>query len=103
MQNIVLPAPFSKSEGGAFCLRQIQEGVTFINKKGIGRKNNENAGTVNTFRGYYLEDCDCAVCQNYLSRKKGCKLDKCCCEEEKRDALANGRIKRNRGELAWDG
>ena len=67
-------------------------------------KNNKgktNLGIVNIFRGYYLEDCDCSVCQYH--GRRGCKLKKCCCEEEKRDAVANGRIKRKWGALIWDG
>ena len=49
------------------------------------------------WKGYFLEDCDCTVCKYYLGKKRGCKLAKCCCEDEKLDALANGRINRKRG------
>ena len=48
---------------------------------------------------YHLEDCDCRYCSNYLGKKRGCKLDKCCCEDIKLDAIKNGRIKRKKG---WD-
>lgn len=52
------------------------------------------------WEGYYLEDCDCAVCVYNQGKRKGCKLDKCCCEEEKLDAIANGRISRKKRGLA---
>ncbi len=57
---------------------------------------------VNKFRGYYAEDCSCVYCMYYRGKKRGCKLEKCCCEEEKRDAIANNRIKRKRGLMRWD-
>ena len=57
----------------------------------------------NKWEGYYLEDCDCTLCQYYQGKKKGCKLDKCCCEAEKKDAKANDRIERPRGwDRRWD-
>ncbi len=47
---------------------------------------------------YHLEDFDCEFCLHYDSEKKrGCTLARCCCEEEKREALAHNRIKRPRG------
>jgi hypothetical protein len=46
---------------------------------------------------YYMEDMTCGACLHYGGKKRGCKLDKCCCEEEKRDALTNNRIARPRG------
>ena len=66
-------------------------------------QNGTNKTYVNKFTGYYLEDCECEHCLNYCSEKKVCKLNKCCCEDEKRDAVANGRVKRRRGSLVWDG
>ena len=63
---------------------------------------NPNVRNVNKF-SYYLEDCDCLHCKYYQGRKRGCKLEKCCCEDEKLDAVRNGRIKRRRGMMAWDG
>ena len=73
------------------------------NNKNRGRhKDSDTTRIYNKWTGYYLEDCDCSVCPNYIKRKgkkQGCKYDRCCFENEKRDAIANGRIKRKRG---WD-
>jgi hypothetical protein len=69
-------------------------------------KDNNTTRIQNKWTGYYLEDCDCAVCPNQIERKgkkRGCKYDKCCFEDEKQDAIANGRIKRKRGSMTWDG
>jgi hypothetical protein len=44
-----------------------------------------------------MEDMECGACLHYSGKKGGCKLDKCCCEEEKREAIANNRIKRPKG------
>ena len=66
-------------------------------------RNGNNKSYVNNFKGYYLDDCACVYCLNYLGGKQGCKLNKCCCEDEKRDAASNGRIRRRKGSLAWDG
>ena len=62
-----------------------------------------NKGYINRFKGYYIEDCNCSACKYFQGQKRGCKLDKCCCEYEKLDAIANGRIKRRRGSTTWDG
>jgi len=47
---------------------------------------------------YFLEDIGCEWCLYYLDRSKyrliGCNRDTCRFEEEKRDALEHGRIKR---------
>jgi len=51
---------------------------------------------------YHLEDLDCSVCLYWQSKKLGCKLNECCCEDEKREAIAKGRIKRERGSMTWD-
>ena len=58
---------------------------------------------INKWQGYFLEDCECPYCDYYQGKKLGCKLDKCCCIEEKHDAIKNGRIKRKRGSTSWDG
>jgi len=60
----------------------------------------QNVRVVDQFRGYYLEDCACQYCAHY-NKKRGCELTACCCENEKRDALAHGRIQRERA-LRWD-
>ena len=62
----------------------------------------QNVRFVNKWQGYYAEDCECIYCDNYCDIKLGCKLEKCCCEEEKRDAVAHSRIKRKRGAMRWD-
>ena len=56
----------------------------------------QNTRIINKFQ-YYVEDMDCPLCLHYKGKKRGCSLDICCCLEEKREALANGRIKRKRG------
>ena len=61
-----------------------------------------NVRSVNKFRGYFLEDCECLYCKHYQGRKRGCKLDKCCCDDEKLEAIAADRIKRKRGSTSWD-
>ena len=64
---------------------------------------NGNKTYINRFKGYFMEDCECQWCRNFQGEKKGCKIPKCCCEGEKGEAIANGRIKRRRGSMAWDG
>ena len=74
-----------------------------------------NVGIIQKFKGYYLEDCECQYCKYYQGRKLGCTYkgvqkhkerglgeDICCCEEEKLEAIAAGRIKRKRGSVSWD-
>ena len=63
----------------------------------------QNTRRTSKFEGYYLEDCECIFCKNYQGKRRGCKLDKCCCDNEKLDAIAKGRIKRKKGSAAWDG
>jgi hypothetical protein len=62
----------------------------------------QNARIINKFE-YYLEDCDCQYCSNYLGRKFGCKLYQCPFEDIKQDAIRHGRIKRKKGWEKWDG
>jgi len=61
-----------------------------------------NARNVSKFKGYYAEDCECLYCRFYQGRKRGCKLETCCCDDEKLEAIAAGRIKRKKGSLSWD-
>ena len=63
----------------------------------------DNVRNVNKFRDYYMEDMECCHCRHFQGKKRGCKLDKCCCEDEKLDAIANGRIKRKQGAMSWHG
>jgi hypothetical protein len=37
---------------------------------------------------YSLADCDCGYCLYQDSKTKLCRIEVCCCEEEKRLALA---------------
>lgn len=46
---------------------------------------------------YHLEDMNCNVCQYWRGKKKGCSRAVCCCEPERADAIAHGRIKRKKG------
>jgi len=64
---------------------------------------NRNTRYVNRWEGYYLDDMECRWCLHYQGRKRGCKLNECCCEDEKREARKHGRIKRKRGSVSWDG
>ena len=61
----------------------------------------QNTQNQNKWHGYYLEDTACRWCLHYKGksrfRKDGCELAECCCAEEKRDAIAAGRIKRKKG------
>jgi len=63
----------------------------------------QNSRCIERFEGYYLDDCNCIYCKNYIGKKRGCKLKKCCCEDEKLNAIAHERIKRKKGSAAWDG
>ena len=50
---------------------------------------------------YFMDDTRCEYCLFYKGkskhRKHGCERPACCCEAEKRDAMAHGRITRKRG------
>lgn len=63
---------------------------------------NKTKKIINKWKGYYIEDCECAFCLYYGGKKQGCKLKKCCCKNEKQEAAANGRITRERGSMKWD-
>jgi hypothetical protein len=60
---------------------------------------------------YHLEDMECKMCAFFGGRKNGCqyngsnqlKSTTCCCEDEKHEAVENGRLKRKRGVMAWVG
>ena len=51
---------------------------------------------------YHMEDMDCRYCVYFQCKTKPYPLEVCCCEHEKREALENGRIKRNPGAMKWD-
>lgn len=59
---------------------------------------------------YHLEDMECKVCAFFGGKKNGCQFsnarkaaDECCCENEKREAIENGKLKRKKGVMAWVG
>ena len=64
--------------------------------------NKQNVRNVNKWRGYYMEDMECRHCRFFQGKKRGCKLETCCCDEEKLEAITKGRIKRERREKRWD-
>jgi hypothetical protein len=51
---------------------------------------------------YHLDDLDCQFCANFRNRGgHGCGRSVCEFEDIKREAIANGRIKRKRGWNKW--
>jgi hypothetical protein len=53
----------------------------------------EYARNARKYRNRFLDDCEKQNCKHYGGRKRGCKLDKCCRDDEKLDAIAAGRHK----------
>ena len=51
---------------------------------------------------YHVSDCRCELCLYYMGKARGCKLKKCCCEDIKLEAAANGRIERKKDTMQWD-
>jgi len=73
-----------------------------LNQEGYVMTN--NTVIVNRWHGYYVEDCDCSLCLHKKGTKtQSCKLENCCCGEERFDAFINNRIERKRGLMQWDG
>ena len=64
-------------------------------------KKNKSNRIQDRWHGYYSEDLDCIYCLHWKGKRKGCPLSVCAYEEEKHDALANGRIKRREGLGFW--
>jgi len=58
---------------------------------------------VNKHRGHDLNDCNGSACKYFQGKRRGCKLAKCCREDERLDAIASERTKRKQGAMAWDG
>jgi len=54
------------------------------------------------WHGYYMEDLNCKYCIYWQGKKRGCALSGCTFEEEKRNAIKNGRLKRQQRLLLWD-
>jgi len=46
----------------------------------------QNTRILGRFTGYSVADCDCRLCRWYGGKKRGCKLDECCCAEERKQA-----------------
>ncbi|GHV16994.1 hypothetical protein FACS18949_15930 [Clostridia bacterium] len=51
---------------------------------------------------YFAEDCECVYCEYFISNKRGCSADKCCCSGIFKDALTHGRIKGKHGRNRWE-
>ena len=64
------------------------------------QKQKNSTKVQNKFDGYYMEDMECKLCANFVD--KLCSRPKCDYIDEKRDAYANGRIKRNKRIPRWD-
>ena len=66
----------------------------------------ENTRVLDRFE-YHAEDLDCHDCLFYVrmnrETKTGCGKEKCRFEGIRREAAANGRIKRPKGWFTWDG
>lgn len=52
----------------------------------------ENTRILDRFNGYSVADCDCTLCLYYGGKRRGCNLDKCCCAEERREAVERERF-----------
>lgn len=46
-----------------------------------------NTRIYNRFKGYTTEDCSCKYCLHKGGKKRPCLLDKCCCADERAEAL----------------
>ena len=64
----------------------------------MGKTNRKDNRQHDRFKG----DSDCNNCKFYQGHKRGCKLDKCCFDDEKLNAIAKGKIKRVRRTSRWD-
>jgi len=62
-----------------------------------------NTGYANKLRRRFFNGNDCSLCRHYQGKRRGCKLDSCCREDEKLDAIAYERVKRKKGSAAWRG
>jgi len=62
----------------------------------------ENIRKTLNYKALFLDDCDCRHCKYYQGRKRGCKLENCCCDDEKLEAISAGRHKRKKGAQSWD-
>jgi len=72
-------------------------------KYGASKRGKEDNARSTNRPGYFMEDIDCRDCRYYQGKKRGCKLDKCCCEDEKLESIASGRVKRKQEAMAWPG
>ena len=88
------PSPQGQALSGLFHARNHQ-------RKETPSPMSKKKSTQNRWSGYYFEDTDCVLCIYSGGRKYGCSLPVCCCGEEKRDAMAHKRIKREPGSMKW--
>jgi hypothetical protein len=51
----------------------------------------DNTRIYNRFKGYTVKDCDCTYCLYYVQKSKSCSLEKCCCENERNEAIKRER------------
>ena len=58
---------------------------------------NEKVKTPCKKRIRYFDNCECAGCRNYGGNKYGCKLNKCCHEDETLEDIVERRAKNKRG------
>jgi len=57
------------------------------------------ARNVQKYRTHFLDDCERKNCKFFQGHKRGCKLDKCCRDEEKLNRIAT--VKHKRGSAKW--
>ena len=44
------------------------------------------------FKGHTAADCDCIFCLHYDPKRKRCPLPRCCCEEERAQAICREQL-----------
>jgi len=62
------------------------------------KRRENNHKTQNRPKGLYLDEISCIYCINYRGKKRGCTLPDCDFEEEKLEAIKNGRLNRKAGD-----
>jgi hypothetical protein len=67
----------------------------------MGKTNRNNVRNSNKRRHYSMEEIVCRNCKHYQG-KRGCKLDKCCSEDEKLEVILKNKIKQKRRLNLWD-
>ena len=44
------------------------------------------------FKGHTAAECDCICCLHYDPKRKRCPLPRCCCEEERTQAICREQL-----------